>query len=97
MSGLQVNLFNLGMIFYVMLAKTLLWHIAKEDDPDFMKYLKRRASGLHSRNILYLMMDPDPNKRHEMNDILQDSWVSQIVMCDVDHTHSDHHNHVASV
>jgi protein-serine/threonine kinase len=77
---------NAGMIFYVLLAKTLIWNIAKDDDPNYSKYLKRRDYGFpafeqfsqHPKRLLYWTLHPDPQNRPEMSELLADSWISSI-------------------
>jgi protein-serine/threonine kinase len=82
----KVDVWASGMIFYVMLTRTLTWNIAKEEDKNYEKYILRREYGfppfellsIQPKRIIYLLLHPEPAKRPEMKQILQDSWVASI-------------------
>ncbi|KAJ2994892.1 serine/threonine-protein kinase HAL4/sat4 [Globomyces sp. JEL0801] len=97
----------IGMIFYAMLAKGMLWGTSKPDDPNYQKYLKRRETGFppfemqdhFPKLLLYKLMDPNPATRPEASEVLSEEWMKSIKTCDLIETHEstrsnvyDHHH-----
>jgi protein-serine/threonine kinase len=96
----KIDIWACGMILYAMLNKTLAWHCAKDDDPIFLKYLKRRSYGYPEfevldydpKRLLYIILEPDPNKRPEIVELVLDKFISSIDSCMPDNEARDHHH-----
>jgi serine/threonine protein kinase len=80
------------MIFYSMLNKGLPWSSSNDGvDPRYSIYLKREtgfpsfeALGIERKEILYKMLDPNPNQRPEAEDLLKLNYFQNIKVCVVD-------------
>lgn len=76
------------MIYYVMITKTLLWNVAREDDVHYAKYVKRRDFGFppfemleyEPRSLISQMLHPDPQKRPEIEGILASPFMNGITV-----------------
>lgn len=86
MYGLAVKSNNSGILFYVLMSKVLIWGAAKLEDVQYAKYVKRRDTGFapfetcqyQAKKILYTLLDPNPQTRPEIAEILKDPWVAGI-------------------
>ncbi|KAI8925378.1 hypothetical protein BC831DRAFT_426876 [Entophlyctis helioformis] len=85
----KVDVWACGMIFYAMLSKSLLWTMAKKSEDHYATYLRKRETGYPQferytdgpRRILYNCLDPDPIRRLEIAQTIEDPWVSTIDYC----------------
>ena len=87
----QVDVWAMGIIFYVMSYNSVPWKIAKREDTHYRYYLQNRAKfwpieRLHfgQRKLMYRLLDPDPLKRITIAEILQDEWFQSIEYCHYD-------------
>ncbi|KAJ3319972.1 serine/threonine-protein kinase HAL4/sat4 [Boothiomyces sp. JEL0866] len=86
----KVDIWAVGIIFYSMLTKNMLWVSTKDDDINYTKYLKRRETGFppfemldyNPKMLLYHILDPDAAKRPEANEILKKEWVEVLNICE---------------
>ncbi|KNC99808.1 HAL protein kinase [Spizellomyces punctatus DAOM BR117] len=91
----KADIWACGIIFYTLLHTSIPWRVAKPPDPHFCKYqafLKGRNRPNHGyppfdrtapgpRTALYRMLDPDPNERWAVNDVLEDEWFKGVEAC----------------
>ncbi|KAJ8331771.1 hypothetical protein QVD99_002018 [Batrachochytrium dendrobatidis] len=89
----KVDVWACGMILYAMLSKNLLWKIAQVSNEHYAMYLKKRETGVPQFlkypsgpcQILYKCIDPDPVKRPEIAQLIEDHWISSIDCCQLAH------------
>jgi serine/threonine protein kinase len=101
----KVDIWACGMIFYTMVAKTLLWGCSQDSDPKYAQYLKKRETGYPpfemqeplQKEVLYRMLDPEASKRPEAADILKEPWMISVKECippsDPNESANDTHEH----
>lgn len=81
----KVDVWAIGIIYYAMVFHGVPWETANTKDPNFCHYL---ASGSKfepfgrlphgARSLLRRILEPDPEKRITLNDIINDDWFKQI-------------------
>lgn len=84
-----VDVWSCAVIFYAMTFHGIPWEIASDKDPEYCRYVANRklteepfvrfASG--PQHLLFKMLDPDPNTRITIEEILQNSWFKEIKLC----------------
>ncbi|KAI8903575.1 kinase-like domain-containing protein [Gorgonomyces haynaldii] len=95
-----VDVWSIGVIFYVMLANSIPWKSAEASDPRYKIYLDSVSHfslfekySAPIKNLLYQMLKPYPGERIKPAQILQDPWVKSCSVCTpsnadyVDHRH----------
>ncbi|KAI8974490.1 kinase-like domain-containing protein [Pilobolus umbonatus] len=86
-----VDIWSCAITYMSMRKPSQLWRIAKrEEDDGYDKYLRFRelleeerenARKASSKKVIYRMLDPNPNKRITVNDLLQSEWFNQLDCC----------------
>ena len=78
--------------------KALLWKVAKKSDDHFQVYSSRKPGVTYppierlpteSRDLIYKILDVEPERRPYLPEILSDPWIKQIEMCSPCHTTVD--------
>ncbi|GAK68544.1 pkinase-domain-containing protein [Moesziomyces antarcticus] len=98
-----VDVWAAAVVFYCMQFQELPWRVAKMSDPTFKEYVQSYAtspapsplsnlSPRECRPLLKKMLCPDPKGRWTMDEVLKDSWLVSVPVCEEgrqnDHTHS---------
>lgn len=80
-----VDVWALAILYFAMVFHTIPWEVARASDPAFRQFLanprafepfKRLSFG--ARTLLKRMLEPDPNRRITIAEILEDDWVKTI-------------------
>ncbi|KAI8799830.1 kinase-like domain-containing protein [Cladochytrium replicatum] len=92
----KADVWSCGIILYTMLYMSVPWGCSRETDTQFQIYVaKRRHPGLGcahgfqpvdritpaTRNLLYRCLDPNPETRPAVDDIITDAWIESIECC----------------
>ncbi|KAI9340026.1 hypothetical protein DFJ73DRAFT_845760 [Zopfochytrium polystomum] len=83
-----VDVWAVGIIYYVMLYNSIPWKAASPQDARFKHYVDNVAAFWPigrlpppTRNILYRILNPDVSKRIWIKDIVLDEWIKSIIVC----------------
>jgi serine/threonine protein kinase len=85
-----------------MQTKNLLWKAASTTDDHYNQYLKKRPimkyppidkAPLESKDLIYKILEPAPEKRPSVKDILADRWMSEVEKCSPHNTSTDCNSH----
>ncbi|KAF2669204.1 Pkinase-domain-containing protein [Microthyrium microscopicum] len=88
-----VDVWACGVIYMAMRTGRHLWRVAqKGEDEFFTRYLedRREESGFRPieilrrrqcRNVIYSVLDPNPNRRLTAHQVLQSEWVKDVKVC----------------
>lgn len=84
-----VDIWACGIIYLTMLYNRIPWRQATLDDPNYRYFYTHRLGSFSmidrlprgSRNLLNHILEPDPSKRIHMEDIKNDPWFKEIVVC----------------
>ncbi|KAI9227417.1 MAG: kinase-like domain-containing protein, partial [Piptocephalis tieghemiana] len=86
-----VDVWACGIIYYAMAFKGIPFRAASRDDPNYLTFLEKRATGSLSgafrklptgpRVILYKILDPRVDRRITIEGIEKDVWFSSIDVC----------------
>jgi serine/threonine protein kinase len=76
----KVDVWACGIILYEIIYHSFPWHKALSTDEKYKKYLYYRANNklqlyfpeYESRNLLYLMLNPDPEKRCHITELTEE-------------------------
>lgn len=85
----KVDVWAIGIIYYVMIYHSVPWKQAVKSDPHYRYYLQNRCKNFWPidrmapgpRKLMYQLLDPDPVKRYSIAQILDDDWVKSIEYC----------------
>ncbi|CAG8654052.1 3878_t:CDS:2 [Funneliformis caledonium] len=88
----KVDVWACGIIYMSMINSSLLWHVAKEkEDCNFKVYLEAKAQGAvlvpfqrlnkERREIMSRIIEPNPNRRITVEQIIANAWFSLIQIC----------------
>ncbi|PQE22288.1 serine threonine- kinase hal4 protein [Rutstroemia sp. NJR-2017a WRK4] len=88
-----VDVWATGVIYMAMRTGRHLWRVAKKDEDEFYeRYLEGRRDeegyapieSLHRarcRNVIYSILDPNPNRRITASQVLKSEWGREIKLC----------------
>jgi protein-serine/threonine kinase len=88
-----VDVWATGVIYMAMRTGRHLWRMAKRDEDEFYeRYLEGRRDEAgyepieslqrsRCRNVLYLILDPNPSRRLTARQVLHSQWGSEIKVC----------------
>ncbi|KAI1082177.1 serine/threonine-protein kinase hal4 [Whalleya microplaca] len=88
-----VDVWACGVIYMAMRSGRHLWRVAKREDDEFYeRYLEGRRDEegygpieqLHRarcRNVIYSILDPNPNRRITASQVLKSEWGREIKLC----------------
>lgn len=93
-----VDVWAIGIIYYVMLYNSIPWKAASASDPRFKHYFDNISSFWplarlppHSRYLMFRILNPDVVKRIPLKEIMIDDWIKTISTCHVglpvEHSH----------
>ncbi|KAI8353295.1 kinase-like domain-containing protein [Choanephora cucurbitarum] len=98
--GSKLDIWSAGIVMYSMWRGGHAWVRAdKRVDREFRLYLRHwptrgfpnfRKFSEPIRNLLYQLLDPNPDRRLTAEDVLQNDWVQSIQVCDRQHPHPHH-------
>lgn len=86
----EVDIWACGIVYYAMTYAGVPWAQAVPSDPNYCIYCRNRdppnfppLSALQPgcANLMYQILDPDPNNRIRLSEIQQDSWFRSIKTC----------------
>ncbi|KAJ2517072.1 hypothetical protein H4217_004181 [Coemansia sp. RSA 1939] len=92
--GRKVDVWSTAIVYYTMVYSTIPWHVAKEEDPSYAKFLEalrqgREYSGFRridprTRRLIHRMLNPDPQARPTMQEVLESDVLKRICVCNDD-------------
>ncbi|KAJ3328864.1 serine/threonine-protein kinase HAL4/sat4 [Blyttiomyces sp. JEL0837] len=89
----KVDVWACGIIYYAMISNSVPWRAAKDGDPHYTEFLKKRKPEYQSgyvpfdrlvpgsKSILYRILEPAPSIRPSVQTILEDEWLSKQEVC----------------
>ncbi len=95
-NGLYLTLSAIGILFYIMATKALPWKIAKSSDSHFNAFLHRAGPyqpfeklPYQSTKLVGRILDEDPSRRANLEEIMTDPWIKNSEMCSIAHKSTD--------
>jgi protein-serine/threonine kinase len=88
--AIKVDIWSCAIVFYSLQSGSIPWRVAKMDDQNYCQYLKYRNEKaftpfskmpIDATDIIYCMLDPNPEVRPSIDVVLQDSWIQAIPVC----------------
>ncbi|TPX38295.1 hypothetical protein SmJEL517_g00097 [Synchytrium microbalum] len=84
-----VDVWATGIILYVMYYSAIPWKIAVKTDPRYKYYLDHKNGSFWPidrlspgpRRLLYRMLDPNPETRIKISEIVEDDWFKTVECC----------------
>lgn len=86
----KVDIWSCGIVYYSMVYQGIPFRIATEDDFNYQNYLAGRSTVSYqpferlpkgARELIYRILDPNPETRCTIEDILEDEWFKSIEVC----------------
>ncbi|KAJ3123020.1 serine/threonine-protein kinase HAL4/sat4 [Nowakowskiella sp. JEL0407] len=89
----KADVWACGIIFYTMLFNSVPWRVAKNSDQNFANFVHRRSIGVvsnnqpfnridsSSRTLILKILDPNPESRPSVANILEDGWIQSVESC----------------
>ncbi|ORE11307.1 Pkinase-domain-containing protein [Rhizopus microsporus var. microsporus] len=98
------DLWSCGIIFICMSIRRFPWRLPRPDkDQSYKNFVTPSTEGAEklfkmlpreSRPIMKRILNPDPEKRCSLEDVLNDDWVKSIPTCTMDHPEKSHAHHL---
>ncbi|KAI9208356.1 kinase-like domain-containing protein [Polychytrium aggregatum] len=92
-----VDIWAMGIIFYIMVNNAIPWRSAEETDARFKYYLDHRSSfwpfeqlAPGPRKVIYGMLDPSPLTRFSLDKLIADEWIQTLQYCTPERQSSNH-------
>ncbi|KAJ1796176.1 hypothetical protein LPJ59_003909 [Coemansia sp. RSA 2399] len=92
--GRKVDVWSAAVVYYTMVYNGIPWREAKEDDPNYAKFLEALRQGREytgfrridprTRRLIHRMLNPDPQARPTMQEVLESDVMKRICVCDDD-------------
>ncbi|KAJ2557544.1 hypothetical protein EV175_001280 [Coemansia sp. RSA 1933] len=92
--GRKVDVWSAAVVYYTMVYNGIPWRAAKEDDPNYAKFLETLRQGREyagfrridprTRRLIHRMLNPDPQARPTMQEVLDSDVLKRICVCDDD-------------
>ncbi|KAI9506787.1 kinase-like domain-containing protein, partial [Coemansia spiralis] len=89
--GRKVDVWSAAIVYYTMVYNGIPWRAAKEDDPNYAKFLEALRQGREyagfrridprTRRLIHRMLDPDPQTRPTMEEVLDSDVMKRICVC----------------
>ncbi|CAG8641184.1 283_t:CDS:2, partial [Acaulospora morrowiae] len=98
-----VDVWACGIVYYCMIYQGIPFRMATPNDPNYANYLETRNIGLYEsfeklprgcRDLMYKILEPNPQKRYTIEQIKNDSWFQTIECCTETENLPHKHNHV---
>ncbi|KAJ2726564.1 hypothetical protein GGI07_000506 [Coemansia sp. Benny D115] len=90
--GRKADVWSAAIVYYTMVYNGIPWRAAKEEDANYRRFLDavragREYEGLRriepqTRRLLHRMLNPDPQLRPTMDEVMQSDVMKRIVVCD---------------
>ncbi|KAL1918336.1 uncharacterized protein VTP21DRAFT_2996 [Calcarisporiella thermophila] len=87
----KADIWSLGVILVCMILKRFPWKVAEWNDKRFTAWVRELESGVvgdllscipeEARAVTKMMLDPNPNTRASIEDVMADPWVQSIRVC----------------
>ncbi|KAH9453081.1 hypothetical protein Pst134EB_017015 [Puccinia striiformis f. sp. tritici] len=85
-----VDVWSCGIVYYCCCIQELPWRVAKKTDPSFLSFYESYESSLsptplinlvkESRKIIKKMLNPEPEHRVHIEQVLEDDWVAGLTV-----------------
>ncbi|ORX69932.1 Pkinase-domain-containing protein [Linderina pennispora] len=89
--GRKVDVWSAAIVFYTMVYNGIPWRVAKDDDPNFKRFLDAVRAGrdyegfkkfdVRTRQLLQKMLSPDPAMRPTMDEVLKTDVLQHMAVC----------------
>ncbi|KAF9427341.1 serine/threonine-protein kinase HAL4/sat4 [Podila epigama] len=98
----RVDIWACGIVYYCMVYQGIPFRAASTQDPNYQHFLDMRAVGNYEpferlpagcRNLMKKILDPNPETRITIEEILKDEWFQSIETC-VHGENQDPHRHL---
>ncbi|KAJ3139967.1 serine/threonine-protein kinase HAL4/sat4 [Geranomyces variabilis] len=102
----QVDVWSIGIIYYVMVYNSIPWKAATPTDPRYKHYLENKGKFWPldrmqpgPRKLMYRILDPNPATRITMKEVEEDEWFKSLKVCHEDTMATEEpegHHHVCT-
>ncbi|KAI8915213.1 kinase-like domain-containing protein [Powellomyces hirtus] len=100
----QVDVWSIGIIYYVMVYNSIPWKAATPSDPRYKHFLENQGHFWPldkmqpgPRKLMYRILDPNPATRITMKEVEEDEWFKSLKACHEDTTEEmAGHHHVCT-
>ncbi|KAJ2042687.1 hypothetical protein GGI08_007637 [Coemansia sp. S2] len=92
--GRKTDIWSAAIVYYTMVYNGIPWRAAKEDDPNYARFLDAVRNGRdyegfrridpRTRRLIQLMLNPEPSARPTMDEVLASDVLQRICVCDDD-------------
>ncbi|KAJ1960364.1 hypothetical protein GGI12_003844 [Dipsacomyces acuminosporus] len=92
--GRKVDVWSAAIVYYTMVYNGIPWRAAKEEDPNFSRFLEAMKQGRDyegfrkfdpaTRQLIQTMLNPDPQARPTIAEVLKSDVLQKICVCDDD-------------
>ncbi|KAJ2762770.1 hypothetical protein IWQ56_004972 [Coemansia nantahalensis] len=90
--GRKVDVWSAAIVYYTMVYNGIPWRAARDDDPNYARFLEAVRAGReyegfrriepHTRRLIHRMLNPDPQARPTMDEVLESDVIRRIDVCD---------------
>ncbi|KAJ2159299.1 hypothetical protein GGF46_003135 [Coemansia sp. RSA 552] len=90
--GRKVDVWSAAIVYYTMVYNGIPWRAAKVEDPNYARFLEAMRAGrdyegfrrmdVRSRRLIQRMLNPDPQARPTMDEVLESEVMHRICVCD---------------
>ena len=86
-----VDVWSCGVVYYAMNYHGVMWHRAVRGDSHYTAFIEKRARNSYEpfnklpsgcRDLMYRLMDPDPQRRLTADEILEWPWMKEVEVCE---------------
>ncbi|KAJ1979046.1 hypothetical protein H4R34_002980 [Dimargaris verticillata] len=99
----KVDIWSCAVVLYAMYCKGVPFRTATKHDPNYVRYLDARSQNKPYppfrklpppvASLLYRMLEPDPEKRISVQDIVKTPWFESIEVCTNGRTETQQEHH----
>ncbi|KAJ1917174.1 hypothetical protein H4219_003364 [Mycoemilia scoparia] len=101
----KVDVWSCAIVYYTLVYHGIPWRVAKDTDSNYRRFLEAQKEGRdyegfkkmkpEARRLIQSMLNPDPEKRPFIEDVLKDPWFASIALCNSEGRTPDgiEHNH----
>ncbi|KAJ1741936.1 hypothetical protein LPJ78_003315 [Coemansia sp. RSA 989] len=92
--GRKVDVWSAAIVYYTMVYNGIPWRAAKEEDPNYARFLEAVRAGRdyegfrridpRSRRLIQRMLNPDPQARPTIDEVLASDVMRRICVCNDD-------------